>query len=100
MKDTIASLKQELKVLGPIDYSTNTRSLREDILGKISILETGDTLEAYEARRIAEFEARQAANEIKYAEEGRIHAIAWSKPVTGRPTCYCKYCAEFKAEVK
>lgn len=38
MTDTIASLKQELKVLGPVDYSTNTRQQREMILGQIAEL--------------------------------------------------------------
>lgn len=39
MTDTIASLKRELKVLGPVDYSTNTRQQREMILGQIADLE-------------------------------------------------------------
>ena len=98
MTDTIASLKQELKILGPVDYSTQTRQLREMILNKISILKTGESIESYDARTEAERDERQVANEIKYAEEGRIHAIAWSKPMVGRPTCYCKYCEAFKTE--
>lgn len=36
MQDTLESLKRELAALGPVDYSTQTRQLREMILGQIA----------------------------------------------------------------
>lgn len=77
MADTLESLKQELKVLGPVDYSLNTRSLREDILGKIAELEwAARTPKEIEARNAHMYvlEARVAARnaEIKATEQGRI----------------------------
>jgi len=99
MTDTLASLKQELKILGPVDYSTNTRQQREYLLAAIDCLETtGETIESHDARMEVLRDERQAANEIKYAEEGRIHAIAWSTPMPGRPTCYCTHCLAFADE--
>jgi len=77
MTDTIASLKRELKILGPVDYSTNTRQQREMILGQIAELEwAARTPEEIAARNAHMFvlEARVADrnSQIESNEKGRI----------------------------
>jgi len=77
MTDTIASLKQELKVLGPVDYSTNTRQIREMILNQIAELEwAARTPEEIAARNahMHVLEARVAArnSQIESNEKGRM----------------------------
>ena len=79
MTDTIASLKQELKALGPKDYSTQTRQMREMILGEIAKLENPIQVIAFD---------RDAAD-AKRTAEGRIHAINFAKI---DKSCYCTHC--------
>ena len=79
MTDTIASLKRELKVLGPVDYSTNTRQQREMILAEIAAIENPTQVIAFD----------QDAADAKRLIEGRTHAINFAKI---NKSCYCTHC--------
>lgn len=79
MTDTIASLKQELKVLGPKDYSTQTRQQREMILAEIAAIENPTQVIAFD----------QDAADAKRLIEGRTHAINFAKI---NKSCYCTHC--------
>lgn len=81
MTDTIASLKEELKALGPVDYSTQTRQLREMILSQIADVEwaerTPEQIAADELRSI-ELEERATARLLatKASETARAAQLA------------------------
>lgn len=79
MSDTLASLKEELKTLGPVDYSTQTRQLREMILSEIAAIENPAQVIAFD----------QDAADAKRLNEGRTHAINFAKI---NKSCYCTHC--------
>jgi len=79
MVDTLASLKQELKALGSVDYSTNTRNQREMILSEIAAIENVDQVIIFD----------QDAADAKRLTEGRTHAINFAKI---NKSCYCSHC--------
>lgn len=79
MTDTLESLKQELKALGPVDYSTQTRQMREMILGEISAIENPAQVITFD----------QDAADAKRLIEGRTHAINFAKI---NKSCYCTHC--------
>ena len=85
MTDTIASLKRELKALGPVDYSTQTRQLREMILSEIATIESPTQVIAFD----------QDAADAKRLNEGRTHAINFAKI---NKSCYCTHCLAFADE--
>jgi len=79
MTDTIESLKRELKILGPVDYSTQTRQLREMILGQIAAIENPNQVITFD----------QDAADAKRLAEGLTHAINFAKI---NKSCYCTHC--------
>ena len=85
MTDTLASLKRELKILGPVDYSTNTRQQREMILGQIAELEAELADPGQGARRIAnkiEWDAASKVRSDKLAAEIAPHLdAAWERKI-------------------
>jgi len=85
MTDTIASLKRELKALGPVDYSTHTRQQREMILGEIAAIENPCQVIIFD----------QDAADAKRLAEGRTHAINFAKI---NKSCYCTHCLAFADE--
>lgn len=86
MTNTLASLKQELKALGPVDYSTQTRQLREMILSEIAAIENPTQIIAFD----------QDAADAKRLAEGRIHAVNFAKI---NKSCYCTHCLALADEV-
>lgn len=81
MTDTIASLKRELKVLGPVNYSQATRDQREELLGHIAELEwaarTPEEIAAHDAHMV-EVHAFCAARDaqVEAARKAEVDRLA------------------------